>query len=300
VVDHLERLAAEDGLKVRLRTRVDRIDRDSDGWSLRTPGGDVRAEQVVVATGYEHEPVIPSWPGRDRFERTILHSADYRDATPFAGREVLVVGPGCSGMEIAHDLVEGGAARVWLAVRTPPNILLREAPGGIPGDVIACALWRLPVRIADAVARLARRRGVGDLTAFGLPVPDEGAFSRAKRLGVAPTIVDAEIVAAIRAGRIEVVGAVESLDRDAVNLAGDTRIRPDAIICATGFRRALEPLVGHLGVLGERGLPHTVGATSAAEGLRFIGYVPRPGGLGHTGQEARRAARAIARELRAA
>jgi hypothetical protein len=38
----------------------------------------------------------------------------------------------------------------------------------------------------------------------------------------------------------------------------------------------------------------------AAQGLRFIGYVPRPGGLGYMAKEAKRAARAIARELRSA
>jgi hypothetical protein len=53
-------------------------------------------------------------------------------------------------------------------------------------------------------------------------------------------------------------------------------------------------------VLDERELPRALGAKAAAPGLRFIGYVPRPGGLGYMGKEARRAARAIARELNAA
>jgi cation diffusion facilitator CzcD-associated flavoprotein CzcO len=42
---------------------------------------------------------------------------------------VLVVSPDCSGMEIAHDIATAGAAKVWLAVRTPPTILSREGPG---------------------------------------------------------------------------------------------------------------------------------------------------------------------------
>jgi hypothetical protein len=41
-----------------------------------------------------------------------------------------------------------------------------------------------------------------------------------------------------------------------------------------------------------------IGTRPAAEGLRFIGYLPRPGGLGYMGKEARRAAKAIRRELR--
>ena len=67
-------------------------------------------------------------------------------------------------------------------------------------------------------------------------------------------------------------------------LAGGGHVEPDAVICATGYRRGLEPLVGHLDVLGPGGTPRAVGEDPAAPGLRFIGFVPRPGQLGHSGQ----------------
>jgi hypothetical protein len=108
------------------------------------------------------------------------------------------------------------------------------------------------------------------------------------------------VIYPIREGRIEVVAAVESLDASGVRLADGSRVEPEALVCATGYRRALEPLVGHLGVLDERGVPRAVGATPAADGLRFIGFVPRPGGIGDMANEAKRASRAIARELRRA
>ena len=54
---------------------------------------------------------------------------------------MLVVGPGCSGMEIAYDLAEGGARKVRLAVRTPPNILIRS-PMGPPSRSRSCACAR--------------------------------------------------------------------------------------------------------------------------------------------------------------
>lgn len=300
LIDHVVRHAHEDGIDLRLGTGVERIERNRDGWAVDTTAGEIHAPQVVVATGYEHKPVIPGWSGRESFGGRLLHACEYRNPEPFVGRRVLVAGPGCSGMEIAHDLAEGGASKVWLAVRTPPNILLRQGPGGVPGDLIAVALWHAPVRVADAVARFARRMDVGDLTEHGLPVPEEGVFSRAHRLGVSPSIVDKEVIEAIRVGRIEVVRAVESLNRTGARLADGKRIEPEALICATGYRRGLEQLVGHLGVLDERGVPQALGKKAAAEGLRFIGYVPRPGGLGYMGKEARRAARVIARELRSA
>jgi cation diffusion facilitator CzcD-associated flavoprotein CzcO len=298
LVAHLERHAKEDGVEFRLGTGVERIDRDDGGWAIRTGAGDLRARQVIVATGYENTPFIPGWVGRERYGGRLLHSSAYKNAEPFEGQAVLVVGPGCSGMEIAYDLAEGGTAKVWLSARTPPNITLRASGGGVPGDMIAVVLLHVPLRVGDAVARFGRRMDIGDLSEYGLPVPEEGVMTRLRRLGVAPAIVDAEVIEAIKARRIEVVRGVESLDSTGVELADGARVEPEAIVCATGYRRGLEPLVGHLGVLGDRGVPRVVGAQPAADGMRFIGYVPRPGGLGYAAREAKRAAEAIARELR--
>jgi cation diffusion facilitator CzcD-associated flavoprotein CzcO len=292
MVRYLEEYGALNGIDVRLGTRLERIDRDGCGWILRTSTGDVPANQVIVASGYEHTPYLPEWPGRDRFQGRLLHSAEYRNATPFRGQDVLVVGPGCSGMEIAYELAENGAARVRLAVRTPPNIIVRSAIG----PLLANAMLRLPTHTADRIMKRVREKELGDLTEYGLPQPEEGVFSRLKRLSVAPAIVDEEMIEAIKERRIEIVAGVETLDETAVELADGARIEPDAVIAATGYRCGLEPLVGHLGVLDERGVPRAVLGEPAAPGLRFIGYVPRPAHLGHMGSEARRAAKAIVLE----
>jgi len=142
-----------------------------------------------------------------------------------------------------------------------------------------------------------RRRTVGDLAAYGLPVPSEGVFSRLRRLHVAPMIVDPEVLDAIRAGRIEVVAGVDALDDTGVLLADGDRIGPDTVIAATGYRTGLEPLVGHLGVLDDHGSP-LVTDGEAAPGLRFVGFVPRPALLHAVGREAERVARAIVRTRR--
>ena len=299
VAEHIDSHAREEGVDLQLGTRVDRIDRDNGGWAVRTGDGAISAPQVIVATGYEHVPNIPDWEGRSKFDGELAHAASYKNPDPYVGKKVLVVGPGCTGMEVAYDLAEGGAEKVWLAVRTPPNIVGREGPGPLAGDMIAVTLWHAPVGFADAFARFGRRMDFGDLSEYGLPVPEEGVFTRARRLGMAPSIVDAEVIDAIKEGRIEVVSAVESFDREGVQLADGGRVEPDAVISATGYRRGLEPLVGHLEVLDEHGVPRAIGAEPAAPGLRFIGYLPRPGGLGYMGKEATKAARAIARELRA-
>jgi hypothetical protein len=156
------------------------------------------------------------------------------------------------------------------------------------------------LRIGDAMTRFNRRQNVGDLSEYGLPVPEEGLFSRLRRFGQVPPILSEEVIESIKERRFEVVGAVESLDVTGVQLADGERIEPDAVVCATGYRCGLEPLVGHLGVLDEQGVPKAVEGKPAAPGLRFVGYVPRPAGIYYFGREGKRAAKAIARELRTA
>jgi len=290
VVEYLESYARDHELEIRFRTHVERIQRDEPGWLLHTSTGEIPAGDVVVAAGYEHTFWVPKWPGRDTFAGRLIHSAEYRNAEEFRGEDVLVVGPGSSGMEIAYDLAENGAARVRLAVRTPPNIILREPLG----PLLARLLVKLPTARADRIMSFVRSKKIGDLTEFGLPEPEEGVVSRLKRLGVAPAIVDREVLAAIRDGRIEIVRAVEALDEGGARLADGSRIEPDAVIAATGYRTGLEPMVGHLGVLDEHGAPVTTVA-EAAPGLRFVAYVHRPGLIGLMGEEAREAARGIAR-----
>jgi cation diffusion facilitator CzcD-associated flavoprotein CzcO len=293
VVSYLEGYARLNRIEVHLGTRLERVDRGADGWILRTSTGDVLADHVIVAAGYEHSGIVPDWPGRDRFEKPLIHSGEYRNPQPFRDADVLVVGPGCSGMEIAYDLLQGGAGRVRLAVRTPPNILIRSPVG----PLFANLFRRLPPERADAFMRKVREKEIGDLTEFGLPVPEEGVFARLRRLSVAPAIVDKEVIQAIRDRRIEIVAGVESLDETGLTLADGSRIDPDAVVAATGFRPGLEPLVGHLGVLNERGAPHAPQGQEAAPGLRFVGYKPLPAHLGHMGSEAKRAAKEIAASM---
>jgi cation diffusion facilitator CzcD-associated flavoprotein CzcO len=296
IVGYLEEYARSHQLHVRLGARVEAIEPRDRGWSLHTTAGDHEARQVVVATGHQHTPLIPQWPGRETYGGRLLHAAHYRNPAEFHGVDVLVVGPGCSGMEIAHDIASGGGGRVWISVRTQPNIMLRQS-GGLPGDLPARALLRIPVRIADRQARLVQRLTVGDLSRWGLVPPEEGIFSRNRREGKAPAIVDKEVIEAIKDGRIEVAAAVESLDPAGARLADGRRLEPAAIIAATGYGSGLETMVGHLDVLDQRGFPRVHGGPPAAPGLRFIGYRPTPGQIGDMGREARRAARGISSEL---
>jgi cation diffusion facilitator CzcD-associated flavoprotein CzcO len=298
VVAHLEEHVGERGIELRLGTPVERVVRRTpSGWGVITPDGIVGTAHVVVATGYAHTPVLPDWPGAASFGGEVLHSSAYRNAMPFAGKRVVVVGSGSSGMEIAHDVATGGAAKVWLSVRTPPNLVPLTATAGRPFDSLSRSLYRLPAGLADTISTRARLSAFGDLSEFGLPIPEEGAFSRAHRLNVAPTIVGHEVVDAIRDRSIEVVDAVTSFEASSVVLIDRTRLDADVVIAATGYRCGLESLVGQLGVLTDAGLPKSGGAVAAEKGLWFLGLLTRPSPIGYTGKQSVQLAGRIAREL---
>jgi len=208
---------------------------------------------------------------------------------------VLVVGAANSAMDIAYDLATGGAARVRMAVRTQPNLWLRRMLG-MPGDLVLTAFFRLPVRLADRLEAILRRVFIGDLSRWGLTWPEEGNFSRIARIGTGPsaTMVNKSVIRVIRAGKIEVVAAVEDVGAEGVLLADGSVLRPDAVIAATGYTTGLVPVAGHLGVLDDRGRPRVNGGPAAAPGLRFSGYSPNINNIFHQG---RTTAAEIAREL---
>ena len=300
VIRYLEGYVRHHGLNVRTGVEVTGLERVGDEWVLKTPGGEWRAPRVVVATGYNHTPVMPEWPGRDGFEGELLHGQDYRNPEPYRGKDVLVVGSGNTGAEIAVDLVEGGAGRVRIAVRTPPAVMLREA-NGMPSQVTGVMMRHLPLKVADAMAVSTSRMLVGDLTEYGLP-PAKNPITRAVKEDVIP-ILDVGLVDKVRSREVEVVAAVQGFEGRDVLLADGSRLQPDAVIACAGYARGLEPLVGHLGVLGHRGRPVVHGAETHpnAPGLHFIGYTnPISGMFREFGITARKIAKAIARERSAA
>lgn len=298
VIRYLEGYVRHHRLDVRTGAEVTRLERDdaADEWVLGTPGGELRARHVVVATGYNHTPVLPDWPGRDGFEGELIHGQDYRNADRYRGKDVLVVGTGNTGAEIAVDLVEGGAGRVRIAVRTPPAVMLRES-NGIPSQVTGVLIRRLPLRVADALASSSARMLVGDLTEYGLP-PNPRPVTRAVKEDVVP-ILDVGLVRMVKERKVEVVAAVSGFEGRDVLLADGSRIQPDAVIACAGYARGLEPLVGHLGLLGHKGRPTVHGGETHpnAPRMHFIGYTnPISGMFREFGITARKIARAIARD----
>ncbi|MFJ6833114.1 flavin-containing monooxygenase [Streptomyces sp. NPDC091209] len=298
VVRYLEKYAEHHELEIVTGVEVSRIEPapGGDGWLLHATGGrELTGSAVVVATGYNHTPRVPDWPGRDAYTGELLHAGAYRNPAPYAGRDVLVVGVGNTGAEIAVDLVEGGASRVRLSVRTAPHIV-RRSTAGWAAQFTGIVVRRLPVRLVDGLAGPMARLSVPDLAAQGLPRPGTGLYSRVNE-GSIP-VQDVGLIDAVRKGKVEIVAAVEGFEDDKAVLADGSRIDPDVVIAATGYLRALEGMVGHLDVLDGRGHPVVHGGHTPknAPGLYFTGFTnPISGMFRELALDAEKIAKAVSR-----
>jgi putative flavoprotein involved in K+ transport len=152
--------------------------------------------------------------------------------------------------------------------------------------------------VFDRIATAVRRVDIGDLTAYGLPTPKDGLYERLLRDDAVP-LIDVGFVDQLKAGRIVVVPAVVGFERDHVCLADGSRRRADVVVAATGYRRGLDGLVGHLGVLDDHGRPRVRAAETDPRAPRmwFTGYTnPISGMFRELGIDAKRIARAVVRE----
>jgi putative flavoprotein involved in K+ transport len=294
MVRYFDNYVRRQNITLELGCEVKGVIRAGGGWRLDTSAGEIQTRAIILATGNYRTPAIPPWPGLSHFNGEFVHSGRFRNAWPFRGRDVLVVGAGNSAADIAVQLANNGARRIWLAVRTPPH-LVRRAIGPFPSDILLELFAWAPASAVDPIIGLSERLMWGDLSAYGFNRPPLGLKATVEQTGRIPTLAD-ELIDAVRAGRVEVVAAVEAIERDRVILADGNCISPAVIIAATGFSMDLGGLVGHLGVLDECGRPRGGFASHIGDGMFAIGYGIPPNGPLHA---IRLAATPLAREIAA-
>jgi cation diffusion facilitator CzcD-associated flavoprotein CzcO len=224
----------------------------------------------------------------------VLHSHAYRDATPFAGQRVLVVGMGNTGAEIALDLCEAGV-EVALSVRSPVNIVHRDVLGR-PTQRTSIVLGKLPPRLGHALTGWLRDLTVGDLSRLGLRTPRTSPLAQLREEGRTP-VIDVGTLARIRAGDIRVHPGIERVKAQAVRFIDGQEASFDTIVLATGYEAGLQALVPGVDLgLDARGLPREAIGQGARAGLHFTGFdLRQPGGLLRTiAQQAQEVAQVVA------
>jgi hypothetical protein len=240
VVDYLENYARHFDLHPVFNAPVKTIRREGAVWHVDAGEHSVSANAVVVATGWADFPYAPHWPGMDRFAGEILHSNAYRNATPFLGKRVLVVGFGNSGGEIALDLAEA-RVDVAMAVRGPVQVLPRELLG-LPILTWAIAQRHLPAGVADFINAPAMRLALGSMESLGLQKAAKGPRRMVEEDQRVP-LIDIGTLQKIREGKIKIRKGIEYFTPDGVRFLDSMQENFDAVILATGYRPDLRALL---------------------------------------------------------
>ena len=248
-------------------------------WRTVTDSGrTLLSRAVVLATGANCVPRTPLFDGQAMFSGRVVHSHAYRNAAPFAGQNVLVVGMGNTGAEIALDLTEQGV-RAALSVRSPLNIVHRDVLGR-PTQLTSIALAKLPQRWGDAAARLLRNLTVGDLRRWGLQTSPLSPLRQLREFGKTP-VIDVGTLARIKAGEIVVHPGIERFHAKGVRFVDGSDEPFDAVILATGYEALVERLFPSTPIpLDANGMPREVIGQGALAGVYFVGFdIRQPGGL---------------------
>jgi putative flavoprotein involved in K+ transport len=120
IVSYIEDFAKHVDAPVREGVAVTRLKQADDGFMLETSAGEIVAECVVLAVSGYHVPKVPSFSDRLDPQIIQLHSSAYRNPDQLPPGEILVVGSGQSGCQIAEDLHFAGR-KVHLAVGSAPR-----------------------------------------------------------------------------------------------------------------------------------------------------------------------------------
>lgn len=209
-------------------TRVVRVEPDGDGWLVTTEKDGARQTRrfdgILIANGTLHHPNVPRFEGE--FSGALMHAADYRSPSQFAGKRVLVVGCGNSGADIAVDAVHH-AASVDISVRRG-YYFIPKFIFGKPTDTLGGRV-RLPRRVKQLLDAALVRAVMGKPSQYGLPDPDY-------RMYESHPVMNSLILHHIGQGDIAPRGDIARLDGDGVVFADGTRGAYDMILLATGYR----------------------------------------------------------------
>ncbi|KGN62223.2 hypothetical protein Csa_006346 [Cucumis sativus] len=195
-----------------------------------------KAEFLVVASGENSVGHVPEVTGLDTFEGEIVHSSKYKSGKAFEGKDVLVVGCGNSGMEIALDLSNYGA-HPSIIIRNPLHVLKREVV------CVGMVLMKyLPVSVVDGILVGLSKLKFGDMSAYGICRPKLGPMQLKYATGKTPVI--------------DVVPQISNIDGETIEFENGVRKKFDAIVFATGYRSSANNwLQDYELVLNEKGMP---------------------------------------------
>jgi putative flavoprotein involved in K+ transport len=278
MADYLEAYANRFDLGVRTGSRVECLARAGTRFRVTAGGRIYEADQVVVAMANYQKPRVPEFAPDLDPEVVQLHSSQYRNPTQLREGDVLIVGAGNSGADIAMDVAPHH--RTWLAGKHPGYVPFRIEP-----FIARNGLLRIVRFVGHHVLNLGTpigRRAQPSFAAKGAPL-----------VRVKPN----DLLAAGVLPVPRVVGAERGLP-----LLEDGRVLDVAnVIWCTGYRPGFDWI--DLPVFAQHEDPrHERGIVASEPGLYFVGldflYAATSDTVTGVGRDAAHVARAIAARVR--
>lgn len=273
VAEYLERYADAFAFPLRLGTRVTSLQQRDGEFTLETSDGAVSAQHVVVATGAYSTPAVPGFADEVSDGIFTCHSSDYRNPEQLQAGDVLVVGAGNSGTQIATELASDARDRtVWLAGRDT---------GSIPRRLLGRDIFRW-IAALESMLNLNRDSLLG-----------RRLFQRSMAGGdpvMKPELAKMAAAGVERVGRIEGVEDGRPVSEDGKGFAVEN------VIWCTGFEPGFSWI--DLDIFDADGRPQQRrGIAENVPGLYFVGlpwlHRPTSGLIGGVGPDAEHVARTI-------
>ena len=220
--------------KISFNTKVISADRQANGgWEVKTSDNQTHYfDYFIVANGHHNKPHYPPYFKDNNFAGSSIHSGQYRDRDEFKGKNVMVVGIGNSGSQIAVD-VSHSAEQTFISTRRGVYILPHYVAGFRVDNVFGFYEWWwvhkiLPWPVLHWTSSLIYKLFLAKNQKFGLPVPKH------LMLEDLPTVSE-NFFNRIGDGRLTVKPEVERIDGDTVYFKDGSNEVLDAIIYSTGF-----------------------------------------------------------------
>ena len=234
---------------------------DASGrWSvtLRLADGSsrtMRPRHVVMATGVSGIPHVPEIPILKNYGGQVMHSSQYRDAAPWQGRDVMVIGTGTSGHDIAQDLQSNGA-RVTLVQRSPTLIVNVEPAAQIPYAVYSEGISTADCDTIAASLPLALARQSHQLMALQAAEMDQQLIADLSRRGFLIDTADvygwqfkyltrgggyyfnvgcSNLIVEGKVG-LQQIGDIEAFNAQGACLRNGEQLPADLVVLATGYQ----------------------------------------------------------------
>lgn len=115
-------------------------DEEDQSWTLTVRGQDGtvrshRANAVVTATGVLNAASIPEVPGAQTFRGEMMHTAQWRPEVDLTGKKVVVLGAGCTSVQVVASIVDRVEALHVVARQPhwviPENAVYSDVPEGM-------------------------------------------------------------------------------------------------------------------------------------------------------------------------